>query len=81
MKDYPKVIEKKLGRSNALGLYYPDSGKIEVDPRQDPFNYMRVCIHEYIHHIMPEWEEDKVDQVSTDLAGFLWTNSFRRVSL
>jgi hypothetical protein len=74
-----KVRERKLGRERAYGLYH-EEGLIEIDPRIDPKNYLRVLIHEYLHHYFPSWVEKKVDTVSTDLGEFLWTHSYRKVS-
>lgn len=74
-----KVKERKLGRERAYGLYHED-GLIEIDPRIPPKDYMRVLIHEYLHHCFPEWSEETVDETSTDISEFLWTHSYRKVS-
>jgi len=73
-----KVKERKLGREKAYGLYHED-GLIEIDPRIAPQEYMRVLIHEYLHHYFPEWTEEKVDESSIALSEFLWDNSYRKI--
>lgn len=73
-----KVKERKLGREKAYGLYHKD-GLIEIDPRIPAQDYLRVLIHEYMHHYFPEWTEEKVDESSTDLSEFLWKNSYRKI--
>lgn len=73
-----KVKERKLGRERAYGLYH-ENGLIEIDPRIAPQEYMRVLIHEYLHHYFPGWTEEKVDESSIALSNFLWDNSYRKI--
>jgi hypothetical protein len=74
-----KVIEKKLGKEQALGISY--GGKIEIDPRQDAKEYAKTLIHESLHEACPYLDEDEVIRVETILADVLWKQGYRKVSL
>jgi hypothetical protein len=73
-----KVTEKKLGRENALGQYWGD-GKIEIDPRQTPKEYLNTLIHEMLHHEFPEFTEERVIQAADFLTEGLWEMKYRKV--
>lgn len=75
---HPKVIYRKLGREQAYGLY-TSGGPIEIDTRAKGQTLLRVLIHEYLHHLHPEWTEEKVDEMSTILADFLWKQDYRKI--
>jgi hypothetical protein len=76
-KPHPKVVHRKLGRERAHGQYL--NNVIEIDPTLAPMRYMIVLIHEYLHHIQPEWSEEKVDAEGEALGRFLWKQGFRKV--
>lgn len=77
-KPHPKVIQRKLGREKADGLYCDNV--IEIDPTLPPMRYLIVLVHEYLHHIQPEWSEEKVDAEGEALGRFLWKQGYRKVS-
>lgn len=74
---HPKVIYKKLGREQAYGMYH--EGVITIDERIKGKTHLRVIIHEYLHHLHEEWTEEKVDEMSTILADFLWKQQYRKI--
>lgn len=76
---HPKVVIKKLGRQQAYGQYVVDAGVIEIDPRTKGKKHLEVMIHEYLHHLHPEWTEEKVTSTAEVLSDFLWKNHYRRV--
>lgn len=76
-----KVIERKLGREKAVGLAYDDEQLIEIDPRQNAFNYLETAIHERMHLLFPKLSETQVTKKSHELAQFLWEMNYRRVNL
>lgn len=77
-KKQPTVIHRKLGREKADGLYCDNV--IEIDPTLPPMRYLIVLVHEYLHHIQPEWSEEKVDTEGEALGRFLWKQGYRKVS-
>jgi hypothetical protein len=72
----PTVVERKLGRHKADGLYWPD-GTIEIDPRVTGKRKLEVLIHEWTHHRQPHWTEEHVTKESRLLANFLWSQGVR----
>ena len=76
-KPHPKVIQRKLGREKADGLY--SYNVIEIDTTIQQMRYFIVLIHEYLHHIQPEWSEEKVDAEGEALGRFLWKQGYRKV--
>jgi len=75
------IIERKLGREKAVGQSYKDDGLIEIDPRQDSFNYMETVIHEIMHVLFPALSETEITKKSHKLAKELWKIHFRRTHL
>lgn len=91
----PKVVERKLGKHQAIGLAYNDPkdpdkkvrakhGTIEIDPRIELHGgnkgYMDTFIHEAIHMIDPVMHEDDVAELATKITSILWNNGFRKVN-
>lgn len=75
-----KVIEKKLG-GQVLGWAHHDENLIEIDPRQNSFDYFDTLIHEKLHLMFPKMSESQVEKKATELAKFLWSMHYRRVHL
>jgi len=73
------IKERKLGRENALGQSYKDEGLIEIDPRQNSFDYLDTVIHETLHVLFPELTEKQVISKSKKMAKVLWKLHYRRV--
>ncbi len=82
-----KVVEKKLGRNQAVGLAFNEKkdgkrlGEIHIDPRQTNLDYFDTLIHEKLHMMHPSWSEKKVATEATQLAKFLWRNKYRKVNI
>jgi hypothetical protein len=73
-----KIIERKLGREGAVGLAHFDENLVEIDPRQDAYEWMETIIHERMHLMFPKMSEKQITIKSHDLAKFLWDLHFRR---
>lgn len=74
----PKVIERKLGKEKAFGMYYSD-GIIEIDPRQKSKSYLNTLIHEHLHHLCPNRGEAWVKNSAGVLTRAIWDKGFRRL--
>lgn len=74
----PHWIEKKLGRTGAIGLCYSD-GNIEIDPRLNSKEYLDTLIHEMLHHHFPELEEEDVAIIATKMTRELWKAGYRKI--
>jgi len=73
------IKEKKLGREKAMGQSYKEDGLIEIDPRQNSFDYLDTVIHESFHVLFPKLTEKQVISKSKKLATVLWDLHYRRV--
>lgn len=76
-----KIVERKLGRENALGLAIEGRKRdeIHIDPRQDTKERMDTEIHEKLHLIFPDWPEKKVAATARKLTKYLWSLKYRKV--
>ncbi len=74
------VVEKKLG-GTVLGWAHHDENLIEIDPRQNSFDYFDTLIHERLHLMFPKMSEAQIEKKATELAKFLWGMQYRRVHL
>lgn len=73
------IEEKKLGRSGAWGQYKEWLKKIEIDPRLVGKKRLYIEIHEFNHHIHPDWSETKVIKFSRLMANFIWEMDHRKI--
>ncbi len=77
-----KIVEKKLGRRQSLGMWEPEtntSAIIHIDERLKGFQRLLIIIHEALHEVVPDWTEEKVVNISETLAGILWKCDYRHV--
>ena len=72
------VKYKKLGREKAHGMAFSD-GEIHIDPRLKGRKLMEVYIHEVMHLLHPEDDEDTIVTNSVILCKFLWRMGYRKV--
>lgn len=75
-----KIVERKLGKEQAVGLYYVGESRIEIDPRQSPKKFLNTLIHELMHHVYPSASEEKVCRFAGTLTEALWRNNYRKVA-
>jgi Zn-dependent peptidase ImmA (M78 family) len=75
----PTVVERKLGKHGADGLYWEQQNTIEIDTRLDARNEIYVEVHEYNHHLHKDWDEDTVVKFSNKMAKHLWKRGYRKV--
>jgi lysozyme family protein len=84
--NYPNkilVVDKNLldidRKKKYFGLAYRDEAKIEIDPYQVPNEYLDSLLHECIHILFPDMEEEEVYKLGLFLSGFLWENGYRKI--
>jgi hypothetical protein len=44
-----KIVEKKLGRHKALGVYFDGDSHVTVDPRLKERERLEITLHEWLH--------------------------------
>lgn len=76
---HPKVIETKLGQRKADGVMEYDENTIYIDIRLRGRNKLETYVHEYLHHLHPDWSESQVDKEAKYISDFLWKHHVRFV--
>jgi len=74
-----KVVHRKLGKEQALGLAYKEDKEIHLDERMVGKEYLTTAIHELLHIHLPKFSEKQVDLLSRKLGNDLWNLKIRRV--
>ena len=74
-----KITERKLHRHGADGIAWVGGGLIELDPRMGEQYRLEVLVHELLHHMHPEWNEEEVDRHGRWLGKILWRQGYRRI--
>lgn len=76
------IVESKLGRKQALGLWEEPSAnttKITIDERLKGFQRLLIIMHEGLHEACKDFTEEKVLEVSEVLASIVWRCDYRHV--
>lgn len=78
---HPRVYFRKLGRERADGQAVELGRKkyIEIDPTIRGKRLLEVFIHERLHFIFPELNEEGVENAALTLSDFLWKHNYRQM--
>ena len=74
------IIEKKLGR-HYRGLAYDDPHRVEIDSRLRGEEQLEVLLHELLHIIRPELDEDTITATAKWMARQAWGFGLRRIQV
>ena len=74
-----KVKYRKLGRERNWGVAHLADNIIEVDVRCKGKKKLEMLIHESCHLLMPEKEEEEIEEISITLTRLLWSQGFRQI--
>jgi len=74
-----KVVYTKLGREKVWGLAHIGDNLIELDARLKGKKHLEILVHEAVHLLLPEADEEEVVRVSVALTLLLWAEGYRRV--
>ena len=69
---------KKLGKQKAWGLADSD-GTIYIDPRLKGKKALEILIHECLHVLWNEEDEEQVVNKSISLCNAIWQQRYRRI--
>ena len=73
------VIYKKLGRHKVYGYANLGDNEIELDVRLKNKKHLEILVHECLHILFPELEEDEIVEKSIKLVNTIWLEHYRRV--
>lgn len=79
MNKVKKVIHRKLGREQSMGLAFVEDGVIHIDERLMGIDHLDTLVHEVYHCLNPKFSEIKVQGHASELAKILWDNGYRRI--
>lgn len=74
-----KVRYSKLGRERVWGLAHMGDDVIELDERLKGRKHLEILLHEAVHLLLPDAEEEEVIEMSVRLTRLLWSEGYRRV--
>jgi hypothetical protein len=74
-----KVKYSKLGRNKVWGYAHSEDNSIEIDIRAKGKKHCEILVHEAIHLLFPELEEEEVVKKSKLLTNLLWKEQYRRI--
>jgi hypothetical protein len=74
-----RVKYSKLGREKVWGYAHMGDGMVELDERLRGKKHLEILLHESVHLLFPEMDEDGVIDVSVVLTKLLWSEGYRRV--
>jgi hypothetical protein len=73
-----KVKYQKLGKQKVWGLA-DSEGIIYIDSRLKGKKHLEILIHEALHILLPEAEEDEIVEKSIALTNLIWKQRYRRI--
>lgn len=75
-----KIIYKKLGREQAYGIAHSD-GEVWIEERlkNKPRKLMEIILHECLHVLNPEDDEETIIKKSVILTKILWKEGYRLI--
>lgn len=73
------VIYKKLGKEKVYGFANLGDNEIEIDARLKGKKHLEIMLHECLHILYPEAEEELIVKNSIILTNTLWWEHYRRV--
>jgi hypothetical protein len=76
-----KVKYQKLGKHKAWGMAHFDDNTIVVDSKLRSKKKMEIIIHEVLHCLFKDMEEDEIIRKSIILTNTLWHENFRSIEL
>lgn len=73
-----KVKYQKLGKQKVWGLA-DSEGVIYLDTRLKGKKHLEILIHESLHLLYPEADEDEIVNKSISLCNLIWKQRYRRI--
>lgn len=73
-----KIKYRKLGKTKTWGMAHSD-GLIEIDQRLKGKKHLEIVIHECLHILFPQADEEEIVSKSVTLCNTLWHEKYRRV--
>jgi hypothetical protein len=73
-----RIKYRKLGKEKVWGVAHSD-GLIEIEERLKGKKHLEIIVHEVLHLLWPEADEEEIIKKSVALTKILWKENYRRV--
>ena len=73
-----RIKYRKLVKEKVWGVAHSD-GLIEIEERLKGKKHLEIVVHECLHLLFPQAEEDEIVKKSVTLTKILWKENYRRV--
>ena len=73
-----KIKYAKLGKQKVWGFAHSD-GLVEIDEKLKGKKHLEILLHECLHLLYPNDDEDEIVKKSVILTNTLWGEKYRRV--
>ena len=77
---YPVLIEQDLDAGD-LGECNYYKGKIRIEPGLSAGIRLGTVVHEALHWALPEYDEEKIEEIEDIVTEILWNDGYRKVDL
>ena len=74
-----KVVYRKLGKEKVYGWANSENNSIEIDERLKGKKQLEIILHEALHLLHPELEEEGIVRTSVVLTNLLWKQEYRKI--
>jgi len=75
-----RLRDRKMGREAAVGMaHYGVVPLIELDPRQGQKERLGTLLHELLHIVFPDLDEEQTILCEQQIASVLWNDRWRRI--
>jgi hypothetical protein len=75
-----RLRDRKMAREGAVGMaHYGAVPLIELDPRQGQKERLGTLLHELLHIVFPDLDEDQTILCEQRIASVLWSDRWRRI--
>ena len=78
LTDEIRIKYRKLGKEKVWGVAHSD-GLIEIEERMKGKKHLEIIVHEVLHLLWPEADEEEIVKKSVTLTKILWKENYRRV--
>lgn len=76
-----RVVHKKLEKDEVWGWADVEKWTIEIDKTITGKKHLEIAIHEGLHLLFPDSEEDAIVEQAIQLTNLLWKLKYRRVDV
>jgi hypothetical protein len=74
-----KIVYKNLSKRHVWGLADTDKSTVELHTTLKGKKHLEILTHETLHILLPQYTEEEIVRISTNLTQVLWKDGYRKV--